>query len=78
MTLDKLQYPARTRTTRLCAAPAAALAIGLCVFSYPDHARTISHTESSVVARRLRRARQQKTKTNRSALQDPDTASGAR
>jgi pimeloyl-ACP methyl ester carboxylesterase len=33
MTLDKLRYQARTRTTRLCSATAAALALGLCVFS---------------------------------------------
>jgi len=52
MTLDKIQYPARTRTTRLCAATTAALAFGLCVFASPDYGQTttISDTESSVVA----------------------------
>ena len=51
MTLDKLQYPVRTRTTRLCAATAAALAVGLCVLPSPNgQTTTISDTESSVVA----------------------------
>jgi pimeloyl-ACP methyl ester carboxylesterase len=52
MALDKLQYPARTQTTRLRAATAAALAFGLCVFSSPDHSQTTttSDTESSVLA----------------------------
>jgi pimeloyl-ACP methyl ester carboxylesterase len=47
MTLDKLQYPARSRTTRVCAATAAALALGLGVLSSPDYGQT---NESSVIA----------------------------
>jgi pimeloyl-ACP methyl ester carboxylesterase len=52
MTLDKRQYPARARTTRLCAATAAALAFGLSVFSSPSYGQTaiVSDTERSVVA----------------------------
>src|SRR6267142_3889093 len=42
MTLDNLQYPAPTRTTRVCAATAAALAFGLCVFSSPNHGQTMT------------------------------------
>src|ERR1043166_6559369 len=48
MKLDRLQYPARTRTTRVCAATAAAIAFGLGVFSSPDYGQT---NESSVIAR---------------------------
>jgi len=47
MTLDKLQYPARTRRTGVGAATAAALAFGLGVFSSPDYGQT---NESSVIA----------------------------
>jgi len=63
MTLDKPHYSARTRTTRLCAATAAALAFGPCVFS-SNHgqAATNSHTESSVVAQ---------ASTQRAAAEDP-------
>jgi pimeloyl-ACP methyl ester carboxylesterase len=52
MTIDKLQYRARTRTTRVGAATAAALAFGLGVFSSPDYGQTttIPDAESSVVA----------------------------
>ena len=47
MTLDKLQRPARSRTNRVCAATAAALGIGLGVFSSPDYGQT---SENSVMA----------------------------
>src|SRR3984893_2090109 len=47
MTLDKLQYPARSRPTRVCRATAAALAFGLSVFSSPDYGQT---NESFAVA----------------------------
>jgi pimeloyl-ACP methyl ester carboxylesterase len=47
MTLDKLQYPAQSRATRVGAATAAALAFGLGVFSSPDYGQT---NESSVIA----------------------------
>jgi hypothetical protein len=50
MTLEKLQYPARSRTTRLCARTAAALACGLFVFSTPNYSQTIAATERTVVA----------------------------
>jgi pimeloyl-ACP methyl ester carboxylesterase len=46
MALDKRQYPARTRTTRLCAATAAALAFGLCVFFSPGHGQTAAEDQS--------------------------------
>jgi pimeloyl-ACP methyl ester carboxylesterase len=40
MTLDKLQYPARSRTTRVRRATAAALAFGLGVFCSSDYGQT--------------------------------------
>ena len=59
MTLDKLQYPARTRTTRLFAATAAVLACGLFVFCTPNYSQTIAATESTSTPRRLRGARRE-------------------
>ena len=52
MTVDKLQYPARTPATRFCAATTAALAFGLGLFSSPDYGQTkaISDKEGSIVA----------------------------
>jgi pimeloyl-ACP methyl ester carboxylesterase len=50
MALDKLQYCARIRTTRRCAAAAAALAFGLCGFSSSNYGQSISDTESTVLA----------------------------
>ena len=47
MTLDKLQYPARSRTTRVRRATAAALAFGLGVFCSSDYGQTY---ESFVIA----------------------------
>jgi pimeloyl-ACP methyl ester carboxylesterase len=47
MTLDKLPYPARSRTNRVGAATAAALAFGLGVFSSPDYGQT---NENTIVA----------------------------
>src|SRR5260370_35903351 len=64
MALDKLQYRARSPTTRVGAATAAALAFGLSVFSSPDFGQTqaISDSESSVVAL---------ASTGRGAAEDP-------
>jgi pimeloyl-ACP methyl ester carboxylesterase len=64
MTLDNFQYPARTRTTRLCAATAAALAFGLCVISSPNYGLTtiVSDPESLIVTQ---------ASTPRAAAEDP-------
>ena len=50
MTLDKLEYSARARTTRLCAATAVALTFGLSVFSSLNYGQTAAGTESTLVA----------------------------
>ena len=47
MALDKLEYPARSRTTRVCRATAAALAFGLGVFCSSDYGQS---NESFVIA----------------------------
>jgi hypothetical protein len=59
MTLEKSQYPARSRTTRVGAGTAAALAFGFGVFSSPDYGQT---NESFVVAQ---------ASSPRAAVEDP-------